>query len=543
MSKLLTERTSWQALQQHASQLKRVSLRELNQDPRRFQDFSRQANGFLLDLSKQHLTQDTLQLLYQLAQECQLDAKIAAKFSGARVNATEERPALHSALRLPAHARLQLDGQEIVTPIHASLDKMAALVAKLHARQWRGVSGYPITDIVNLGVGGSELGPLMATHALHEWRPQAAQHLNIHFASTMDGSQLATALSKLNPKTTLFIISSKSFTTLDTLSNANTALHWLEGSLGAHPSLKRQHFIGVSAHPERMQAWGIAKEHQLTLWDWVGGRYSLWSCIGLPIALSLGMAHFKALLAGAHQLDLAFQQAPWQDNLAVLMALVGIWNINFLGIHTLAILPYDGRLAHFPDYLAQLEMESNGKSVNTQGQTLDYATCPILWGGVGPNAQHAFYQLLHQGTQRVACDFIATAQRYQNIPETQARLHLQNQHQMTLANCFAQSRLLMLGDAAAPEPRPEAYRRYRGEQPSTTLMFESLTPFQLGALIALYEHKVFVQACIWGINPFDQWGVELGKHIAHSTQAALIAKEAETFDPSTQGLLAYCHAL
>nr|WP_205704101.1 glucose-6-phosphate isomerase [Kerstersia gyiorum] len=365
--------------------------------------------------------------------------------------------------------------------------------------------------------------------------------VRLHFASTMDGSQLAYLLRTLNPHTTLFIISSKSFTTVDTLANADTALHWLRRSLGNMEGLLRCHFIGVSAVSEKMTQWGIPRENQLRIWDWVGGRFSLWSAIGLPIALALGMDGFRSLLRGARDMDEHFRHAPWRENLPVLMALIGVWNINALGVHALAVLPYDGRLHHLPAYLEQLEMESNGKSIGRDGKPVSRATCPIIWGGVGPNAQHAFYQLLHQGTEAVACDFIVPVRRYREQAYTEAMRELVAQHELALANCLAQSRLLALGDAALPGAVTDlpVHMRYRGNQACSTLLLDELSPYSLGALVAMYEHKVFVQSVIWGINPFDQWGVEMGKRIATETLARIRAtqEDASGTDVSTAGLL------
>lgn len=540
-----TQTPSWQQLQQEAQIWQSRHLRELSANPQRFDQLSYRFDGLLLDLSKQRVEPSTLALLLQLARERKIPDKIADLLAGHPINVSENRPALHTALRLPADANLPVQGEDINPQVQASLEQMAVLVSQLHAGQWRGTTGLPITDVVNLGVGGSDLGPLMVTHALAEFRPDGLAPLNLHFASTMDGSQLAERLKTLNPATTLFIISSKSFTTIDTLSNAATARHWLVERLGQEALVLKQHFIGISASPEKMNQWGIAPENQLLLWDWVGGRYSLWSVIGLSIALLLGMDGFRQLLAGAHALDQHFATAPLEGNLPVLLALVGIWNINFLNINAQAILPYDGRLKYFPAYLSQLEMESNGKSITSDGEAVDYATCPVLWGELGPNAQHAFYQLLHQGTEGVNSDFIAPIRRYHDITEPQARGYFQGQHRLALANCFAQSRLLMLGDAAVPRLDGETlppHMLYRGNQPSSTLLLDELTPYSLGQLIALYEHKVFVQAAIWDINPFDQWGVELGKKIAVATEQALAtaASHPDDFDPSTQGLLECC---
>lgn len=542
---------AWQTLKQHAQALENVHLKNLfGTDPGRWTHFTRQVAGLTLDLSKQRWDDDTLEHLLALAEEAGVPGAIEALLSGKRVNVSENRPALHTALRLPPEASLEVEGEDVAAAVHDSLTQMERLVARLHAGQWRGATGKPIRHVVNLGVGGSDLGPLMVTHALADYQPEDIHPLEVHFASTMDGSQLADYLTRFNPETTLFVLSSKSFTTIDTLSNANTARDWLIGRLSKHGELPsaspvsaeliiRQHFIGVSASPEKMSEWGIAADHQLMFWEWVGGRYSLWGTIGLPIALVVGMDNFRELLAGAHAMDRHFREAPMAENLPVLLGLAGIWNVNFLDIRAHSILPYDGRLEYFAAYLEQLEMESNGKSVTSQGQAVNYSTCPVLWGQLGPNAQHAFYQLLHQGTQPVVCDFIAPLKRYDDVADPDTRRHLKAQHRLALANCFAQSRVLMLGDDALEEdgPRPE-HKRYRGNQPSTTVLLDQLTPSTLGALIALYEHKVFVQAVIWDINPFDQWGVELGKQIATDTQKIIDHQgDLTRMDASSRGLI------
>lgn len=538
---------AWQTLKHHAETLQHVHLKTLfGTEPSRWESFTRQVAGLTLDLSKQRWDDDTLEHLFTLATEAGVPSAIEALLSGKRVNVSENRPALHTALRLPADATLEVEGEDIVAAVHESLAQMERLVSRLHAGQWRGATGKPIRHVVNLGVGGSDLGPLMVTHALADFRPKDIHPVEVHFASTMDGSQLADYLSRLNPETTIFVLSSKSFTTIDTLSNANTAREWLLSRLTQHGAtpisaelVVRQHFIGVSASPEKMTEWGIAEDHQLTFWEWVGGRYSLWGTIGLPIALVVGMANFREFLAGAHSMDRHFAEAEMSENLPVLLALAGIWNVNFLDIRAHSILPYDGRLEYFAAYLEQLEMESNGKSVTRQGQPVNYSTCPVLWGQLGPNAQHAFYQLLHQGTQPVVCDFIAPLKRYDEVEDPDTRRHLKTQHRLALANCFAQSRVLMLGDDALEDdgPRPE-HKRYRGNQPSTTVLLDQLTPATLGSLIAFYEHKVFVQAVIWDINPFDQWGVELGKQIATDTQKIIDHEgDLSRMDASSKGLI------
>jgi len=532
-----TDKPCWYDLRTHAVDTGNRHLSELLAgDAKRFEQFSLRHEGLLLDFSKQRVNAQTLELLCGLARECDLPAWIEKLFRGEKVNNSENRAALHTALRLPADSKLLLDGKDIVAEIQDTLARMDQIVERIHAGQWRGYSGLPVDTIVNIGVGGSDLGPFMASRALADFRSPGAKRLRMFFVSTMDGSQIAERLDSLNPATTLFIISSKSFTTIDTLSNANTALQWLRHASGADDEvLFRRHFIGVSAAEQKMFEWGIPPNSRLQLWDWIGGRYSMWSAIGLPIALEVGMDNFRRLLAGAHSMDRHFRETPLEQNLPVTLAMIGIWNINFLNIRAHAILPYDGRLGHLPAYLEQLEMESNGKSVSRAGESVNYNTCPVLWGEVGPNAQHAFYQLLHQGTESVMCDFVVTSRRYQasGNPELQA------QHRLTLANCLAQSRILALGDTVIDDKeKAPVFKRYRGNQPSFTLLLDELTPYSLGQLIALYEHKVFVQSVIWDINPFDQWGVELGKQMATTLIEPLSGSRADAaFDPSTNGLL------
>ena len=533
----LTNKKAWKNLRKHAIKTGNLHLSELFDDEgKRFKAFSRRSGNLLLDYSKQRVTSETIELLCSLARECNLNTWIGKLFSGDAINTSENRPALHTALRLPPDGELNLDGNNIVADIHDTLARMEQIVNRIHAGQWRGYSGLPVTTIVNIGVGGSDLGPFMASKALADWRQATAHQLEIFFVSTMDGSQLVDHLGDLDPATTLFIISSKSFTTIDTLSNANTALQWLRQASGAGDEvLFRRHFIGVSADGDKMADWGIPPNSRLQLWDWIGGRYSMWSAIGLPIALEIGMDGFRDMLTGAHVMDRHFRSADFERNLPVLLAMISVWNINFLNIRAHAILPYDGRLSHLPAYLEQLEMESNGKNFARDGNAIDYNTCPIIWGEIGPNAQHAFYQLLHQGTESVMCDFVVSARRYHNgNPE------LQQQHTLTLANCLAQSRILALGDTVIDDDVTAPYfKHYRGNQPSTTLLLDELTPYSFGQMIAMYEHKVFVQSVIWDINPFDQWGVELGKQMATTLIAPLSREDSETdFDSSTNGLLA-----
>ncbi len=534
-----TDKKAWKSLREHASRTGNLHLSDLfNEDDKRFQEFSLRQGNLLLDYSKQRVTRKTTELLCSLAHECDLKSWIDKLFSGESINTSENRPALHTALRLPADGELNVNGNNIVHDIHETLHLMEQIVARIHAGQWRGYSGMPVDTVVNIGVGGSDLGPFMASKALAEVRTPRAHALQIYFVSTMDGSQIADRLHTFNPATTLFIISSKSFSTIDTLSNANTALQWLRQASGAEDEvLYRRHFIGISADSDKMAAWGIPPNSRLFLGDWVGGRYSMWSAIGLPIALEIGMDGFRQMLAGAHAMDQHFHKQSFENNLPVMLAMISIWNINFLNIRAHAILPYDGRLSHLTPYLEQLEMESNGKSVDRDGEAVDYSTCPILWGEIGPNAQHAFYQLLHQGTESVMCDFVVAARRY----EDSGNVELQQQHTLTLANCLAQSRILALGDSVIDsEDTAPFFKRYRGNQPSTTILLDELTPHSFGQLIALYEHKVFVQSVIWNINPFDQWGVELGKQMATGLIDPLSQHEPDTsFDSSTNGLLKF----
>lgn len=510
-------------------------------EPDRFQNYSVKFDQLFFDYSKHRLTKDILGQLVALANTKNLTEWIHRLFSQNKINCTEQREAMHWALRLPADYSKFPD---LTEQVHSQLQRMYTLVEKIHAGQYRGSTGEVIQDVVNIGVGGSDLGPQMVTHALSDFKVKTAKPLNVHFVSTMDGSQLSELLHQLRPETTLFIISSKSFGTIDTLSNAQTVRQWLEKVLGTHARVLKSHFIGVSTKADKMSEWGIAPENQLLLWDWVGGRYSLWSCIGLPIALTIGVEGFQQLLAGAHAVDEHFQNTSFDQNIPVLMALLGIWNNNFLNIQTHAVLPYDGRLKYFAAYLQQLEMESNGKSVQRNGLKVELDTCPIIWGEVGPNAQHAFYQLLHQGSQAVSCDFIAPIQRYNSdhftyVENAEA---LVEQHHLALSNCLAQSRLLAFGNEALDPAELEnlpIYKQYEGNQPSSTLLLKELNPYSLGMLIALYEHKVFVQSVIWNINPFDQWGVEKGKQIADQLLPILngVQNDLSTLDASTRGLI------
>ena len=511
------------------------------EDEQRFNHFSVDLDPLVYDFSKHRVDKHVLNSLVQWAHAQDLKNWIKRLFSKEEINYTEHRSAMHWALRLPKNDKSH---PELAQQVHQQLERMFELVNKIHDGQYRGSTGEVIQDVVNIGVGGSDLGPLMVSHALSDFKKPTQKPLNIHFVSTIDGSQLSDLLHKLRPETTLFIISSKSFGTIDTLSNAQTVRLWLEKALGPDQQTLKHHFIGVSTKPEKMTAWGISPENQYLLWDWVGGRYSLWSCIGFPIALTIGVEGFKHFLAGAHAIDQHFQNASFDQNIPVLMGLLGAWNNNFLDIQTHAVLPYDGRLKYFASYLQQLEMESNGKSIQRDGTKVEWDTCPIVWGEVGPNAQHAFYQLLHQGTQSVSSDFIAPIHRYNAnqftyVDNAEA---LVEQHHLALSNCLAQSRLLAFGNQALDQaelPELPEYKKYDGNQPSSTILMQELNPYSLGMLIAMYEHKVFVQSVLWNINPFDQWGVEKGKEIANQLLPILNGEQSESLklDSSTQGLI------
>lgn len=550
----ISDTPEWKALTNHFNEeVTKLKLSELNESSSRFKKFSIQFDDLLLDFSKQKITAKTKSLLLELAAKAKLKEKIYSLSVGKSINSTEGRPALHTACRLPANAELVVEGMDVNQAVQNELTKVEEIVTKLSNGHWRGYSGKPIRDIVNLGVGGSDLGPLLVCDALDEFKADYSNKVRVHFASTMDGSQVSDIFNNLNPETTVFVLVSKSFSTIDTLSNAASAKAWLMSNCSNEELINKQHFIGVSVSNEKMNNWGVAPDNQLKLWDWVGGRYSLWSSVGLTIAIKLGMENFKLLLSGARSIDKHFFESDLENNLPVLMGLIGIWNNNFLNVPAQAVLPYDARLKYLPNYLMQLEMESNGKSVTQEGEKIDYDSCPVLWGEVGPNAQHAFYQMMHQGTRKVTSDFIAPIRRFSK-EDTEHGKSLQEQHLLTLANCFAQSRALMTGgsldelssgsdsnlDALSSKPADtlSAHKFYPGDQTSTTILIPELTPYTLGQLIALYEHKVFVMAGIWGINPFDQWGVELGKIMANETLSELKNESStEKFDNGTNTLI------
>lgn len=523
----------WAKLQAHHDSIRGAHLRELfAADPRRGSLMTAEHDGLYLDYSKQRITSETLDLLVALANATGLGAGIEAMFTGERINTTEDRAVLHTALRRPHDANLRADGENVMPAVHAVLERMSVFAQRVRRGQWRGFTGRRIRTVVNIGIGGSDLGPAMACQALVD---VADPNLEFRFVSNIDGNDLASALRGLDPQETLFIVSSKTFTTVETLTNAHTARRWLLDALGT-TSAVRDHFVAVSTNVTEVEAFGIARDNMFEFWDWVGGRYSIWSAIGLSVMIAIGTDQFRGLLAGAHSMDDHFRTAPLERNLPVLLGLLGIWNRNFLGSQTHAVLPYDQRLARFPAYLQQLEMESNGKSVDRQGNPMTVDTAPIVWGEPGTNGQHAFFQLLHQGTTPVPADFIGVLD-----PAHDLRTH----HDLLIANLFAQTQALAFGktsddarrEGIASEQIP--HRTFPGNRPSSTILADRLTPYSLGQLIALYEHKIFTQGWIWGIDSFDQWGVELGKVLATRILDQLQSTQAvgPELDSSTSALI------
>lgn len=546
MTLSLVRTSAWASLLRHRERIGKQPMQDLfAADPKRFDKFSLIFNDILFDFSKNRITEETLQLLLELARERRLEGWIDRMFTGEAVNNTENRPVLHIALRNRSNRPIRVDGKDVMPQVNAVLERMREFCDVVHNGQWQGFSGEGLTDIVNIGIGGSDLGPAMVTEAL---RPYAKSGLRVHFVSNIDGTHLAETLKVIRPQTTLFVISSKTFTTQETLTNAYSAREWF---LRAAPRDKAiaKHFVAVSTNRAEVEKFGIDPHNMFEFWDWVGGRYSLWSAIGLSIALYLGMDTFEELLEGAHGMDEHFRTTPFEQNMPVIAAMVGIWNSNFLGAHSHAILPYDQYLQRFPAYLQQLEMESNGKRVSRSGKPVNYATGNVIWGTPGTNGQHAFFQLLHQGTPLVAADFLAPIESHNPIGA---------HHQILLSNFFAQTEALMKGKTEA-EVRAElegagldreaveqliSHRVFEGNRPSNSLLFRKLTPWTLGALIAFYEHKVFVQGVIWDINSFDQWGVELGKQLAKTILPELEAgKEVSSHDSSTNGLMNYYHSI
>ena len=538
----VTALPAWQALKLHRADMQNFSMRDaFNSNPKRFEDFTLSSCGLFLDYSKNLITDETRDLLVNLANEVDLKGAIKSLFEGEIVNASENRPALHTALRRPVADKLSVSGVNIMPQVHKVLNQMTELVGRIHDGLWRGYTEKPITDVVNIGIGGSFLGPELVSEALLSY---AQKGVRCHYLANIDGSEFHELTAKLRAETTLFIVSSKSFNTLETLKNAQAARAWYLAQGGSEAELHR-HFIAVSSNNAAAVAFGIREENIFPMWDWVGGRYSLWSAIGLPIALAIGMSNFKELLSGAYSMDQHFQNAPFEQNMPVLMAALGVWYGNFWGAQSHAILPYDHYLRNITKHLQQLDMESNGKSVRQDGTPVSTDTGPVIWGGVGCNGQHAYHQLLHQGTQLIPADFIVPIVSFNPVAD---------HHQWLYANCLSQSQALMLGktrEEAETELRDKGmseeevqklapHKVIPGNRPSNTLVVERISPRRLGALVALYEHKVFVQSVIWGINAFDQWGVELGKELGKGVYNRLTGTQEEPADDaSTQGLINY----
>jgi len=530
----LTERPAWKALEAHYHQVRELHLRKLfGDDPGRGERMTAEAVGLYLDYSKNRITDQTLKLLLQLAEESGLRARIDSMFRGEKINLTEKRAVLHVALRAPKGAVIVVDGENVVPQVHAVLDKMANFSGRVRSGAWLGHTGKRIRNVINIGIGGSDLGPVMAYEALKHYSERA---MTFRFVSNVDGTDFAEAVQDLDPSETLFIISSKTFTTLETMTNAHTARNWSLAGLGGEEKSVARHFVAVSTNAEGVAKFGIDTANMFEFWDWVGGRYSLDSAIGLSTMLAIGPDNFRAMLDGFHQMDEHFRTTPFAGNLPVLMGLLAVWYNNFFGAQTVAVLPYEQYLKRFPAYLQQLTMESNGKHVTLDGTEVAYQTGPIYWGEPGTNGQHSFYQLIHQGTRLIPCDFIALGQ-----PLNPLGRH----HDMLLANVFAQTEALAFGktpEQVKSEGTPDwlvPHRVFQGNRPSNTILAERLTPETLGKLVALYEHIVFTQGTIWSINSFDQWGVELGKALAQRIIPELESQEEPRLghDSSTNTLI------
>jgi glucose-6-phosphate isomerase len=505
----LTGRPGWKALASHHQKVQELHLRQLFvDDPKRGERLTTEALGLYLDYSKNRVTDETLKLLFQLAEECGLRARIEAMFKGEKINITENRAVLHVALRAPRGASIIVDGENVVPQVHAVLDKMGEFATRVRSGEWKGHTGKSIRNIINVGIGGSDLGPVMAYEALKHY---SQRDLNFRFVSNVDGTDFAEAVQGLDPSETLFIISSKTFTTLETMTNAHTARDWSLKGLGGDVKAVAKHFVAVSTNAAKVSEFGIDTANMFGFWDWVGGRYSMDSAIGLSTMLAVGPDNFRAMLDGFHQMDEHFRTAPFERNLPVLLGLLAVWYADFFGSQTVAVLPYEQYLKRFPAYLQQLTMESNGKHVTLEGTKVDYATGPVYWGEPGTNGQHSFYQLIHQGTLLIPCDFIAFAKTLNQLGQ---------HHDILSANVFAQAEALAFGktvDQVKAEGTPDwlvPHRVFEGNRPSNTILAEKLTPEVLGKLIALYEHSVLTQGTIWNIDSFDQWGVELGKVLA-----------------------------
>ena len=533
-----TQTSAWQALTAH--QAENLTIAQLFQaNPQRFSQYHVNfEDQILVDFSKNAVNETTLALLQQLAEECGLAQAKEAMFSGEKINYTENRAVLHTALRNRRNTPVLVDGKDVMPEINAVLAKMKAFCQRVISGEWKGYTGKAITDVINIGIGGSDLGPYMVTEALRPYK----NHLNVHFVSNVDGTHIAETLKKVNPETTLVLVASKTFTTQETMTNAHSARDWLLAA-AKDESAVAKHFVALSTNAKEVEKFGIDTANMFEFWDWVGGRYSLWSAIGLSIALSIGFEQFEQLLSGAHAMDNHFRQAPAEKNIPTILALIGIWNSNFLGAETEALLPYDQYLHRFAAYFQQGNMESNGKYVGRDGKVVNYQTGPIVWGEPGTNGQHAFYQLIHQGTKIIPCDFIAPAQTHNPLSD---------HHEKLLSNFFAQTEALAFGKSkqAVEEEFLAAgkslesvkeivpFKVFTGNKPTNSILLQKITPYSLGALIAMYEHKIFVQGVIFNIYSFDQWGVELGKQLANRILPELKGSESvESHDSSTNGLI------
>ena len=530
----LTRRTAWKALQAHYKQIRTVHLRQLfAEDPGRGERMTVEAAGLFVDYSKNRITDETLKLLLQLAEESGLRERTQAMFIGEKINITEKRAVLHIALRAPKSAAIYVDDENVVPQVHEVLDQMTAFANRVRSGEWKGHTGKRIRNLVNIGIGGSDLGPVMAYEALKHY---SDRNMVFRFVSNVDGTDFAEAVQDLDPAETLFVISSKTFTTLETMTNAHTARDWALLGLGGDPSAVAKHFVAVSTNAAEVSKFGIDTANMFGFWDWVGGRYSMDSAIGLSTMLAIGPENFQAMLSGFHQMDEHFRTAPFEKNLPVLLGLLGIWYADFFGAQTIAVLPYEQYLKRFPAYLQQLTMESNGKHVTLDGREVNYATGPVYWGEPGTNGQHSFYQLIHQGTSLIPCDFIAFSKTLNKLGP---------HHDILIANVFAQAEALAFGktsEQVKAEGTPDwlvPHRVFEGNRPSNTILADRLTPEVLGKLVALYEHAVFTQGTIWQINSFDQWGVELGKALAQRIVPELESKNEPVLshDSSTNHLI------
>ncbi len=538
----LEDSPAWQALYEHQLEVSNLHMRDLfAADPQRFSKYSLRLGDILFDFSKNRITEVTMPLLFDLARQVNLAGWIEAMFTGEKINTTENRAVLHVALRNRSNDPIYVDGQDVMPEVNQVLVKMRRFSEAVRSGGWKGYTGQVITDLVNIGIGGSDLGPKMVCEAL---KPYARPDLHVHFVSNVDSTDLVETLKKLDPETTLFLVASKTFTTQETMTNAHSARQWFLASARDETAIAR-HFAAMSTNTEMVSKFGINTRNMFEFWDWVGGRYSLWSAIGLSIALYLGMDRFEELLSGAHKVDRHFRTTPFEENIPVIMGLLGVWYNNFFGAQSHAILPYDQYLIHFPSYFQQGDMESNGKSVTRQGEWVGYSTGPVIWGQPGTNGQHAFYQLIHQGTKLIPCDFLAAAQSHNPLGE---------HHPILLSNYLAQTEALMRGktpDEARSELAAQGIsgaqlealvhaKTFPGNKPTNSFFYPELTPEVLGALIALYEHKIFTQGVIWNINSYDQWGVELGKQLAKAILPELTGDgEVANHDASTNGLINY----